>query len=86
MSYLTRIDSPVDWVSYGAKWLLFRLLIYVAVAAISAGLFFVGASVYVYVLPATIKPADDLLQRQAPPAPIVNPDRGAPAPVGGLRL
>ena len=46
MSYSSRIDSPAHWVSNGVKWFLFRLFVYVAVAAISAGLFFVGAAVY----------------------------------------
>jgi hypothetical protein len=85
MSYLSRVDSPPNWIGYGVKWFLFHLSIYVAVAAISGGLFFVGAAVYGYVSPAAIKPADDLLPRQAPLplAPIVKPDGGAPAPVGG---
>jgi hypothetical protein len=86
MSYSSRIDSPAHWVRDGAKWFLFRLSIYVAVAVISAGLFFVGVAVYVYVSPAAIKRADDLLRRQAPlQPPIAKPDRGAPAPVGQLK-
>jgi hypothetical protein len=79
MSYSSSIDSPAHWVRDGAKWFLFRLSIYVAVAAISAGLFFVGAAVYAYVSSAAIMPADDLLPRPDPP-PLAPIDRGPEAP------
>jgi hypothetical protein len=83
MSYLSKIHSPAHWVSYGVKWFLFRLSIYVAVAAISAGLFFVGAAVYAILSPAAINPANDLPAPQpaVPLTPVVQPDRGAPPPV-----
>ena len=48
MSYSSRIDIRAHWVRDGAKWFLFRLSIYVAVAVISAGLFFVGVAVYAF--------------------------------------
>ncbi len=81
MSYSSRIDSPAHWVRDGAKWFLFRLSIYVAVAVISAGLFFVGVAVYAFLSAATMKPASDLLAPQAPLplTPGVQPDGSAPA-------
>jgi hypothetical protein len=87
MSYSSRIDSPAHWVGYGAKWFVFRLTIYVAIAVISAGLFFVAASVYAYVSPVAFGPADDALPRQVPisPSSILEPNRVAPAPVGRLK-
>jgi hypothetical protein len=80
MSYMsTSRSTTANWAIYGTKWFLGHLAVYVAVAALSAALFFAGAAVYAYLWPAAVHPGEPPVL--PPVKPVGQPDRPRPAPL-----
>jgi hypothetical protein len=81
MSYASIRQQSAAGFSFGAKWFLFRLSIYAAVAVVSAGLFLVGASVYAFLHSPNRTPAPSPAIEI--PAPVDTPPAAPPLRLPG---